>query len=276
MNKIAVIIVLYYSDPPQFLQKKQNREITCVMIDNTPQRDLNLKADGCIYIPNNNNLGIAYAQNVGINWAIDNHYDFVVFFDQDSHFDSLYVNHIVDEYIRIESFIKNLYLLGPRVINERQDGEYKSLIHKDNSLEDFVYKREIISSGSCLRLSKLEAVGLLEEKLFIDLVDYEWCWRAEDNNYINGYTMRVKINHSIGIKLLKFWKLQLIISAPFRCFYQSRNYLILIKRGYVPRIWKLTFGLKLIISFFYSFFLSQGYKRIYFYIKGFISGIFKY
>ena len=68
----------------------------------------------------------------------------------------------IEEYKRIEQLIPNLFLLGPTMINGRIEEEYKSTIHKDVWIaEDFIRRREIISSGSCVALRKIEEVGLM-------------------------------------------------------------------------------------------------------------------
>ena len=58
--------------------------------------------------------------------------------------------------------IPNLFLLGPTMINGRIEEEYKSTIHKYVWIaEDFIRRREIISSGSSVALRKIEEVGLM-------------------------------------------------------------------------------------------------------------------
>lgn len=273
-SKVAIVIVLYKSIPSDFLNKICD-DIKVIFVDNTPERVLNISSEKYIYVSNGRNLGIAEAQNVGIEVAMSCGVDFIIFFDQDSHFDQEYIGNIVNEYIRIESFQHELFLLGPRTINERQSGEYKSLIHKEKSFNNFIPKREIISSGSCIRVSKINYVGYLDSGLFMDLVDFEWCWRANKKGLKCGISNNIEIRHSIGQKLVKVWKMQLIMSAPFRNYFQIRNYLILIRRSYVPIMWKITYGVKMIVSFLFSFFWPNARKRIVFYIKGFKDGILK-
>ena len=201
-----------------------------------------------IYVPRQRNMGIATAQNEGIRQAECLGCDYIIFFDQDSKIPERYSEGIIEEYKRIEQLIPNLFLLGPTIINGRTEEEYKSTIHKDIWMtEDFIRRREIISSGSCVSLRKIEEVGLNDDSLFIDYVDHEWCWRAESKGFVNGITLKIKLAHFVGQQEYRIFNQLVIISAPIRYYYQTRNYLWLLRRSYVPRQWKINHGIKLMI-----------------------------
>ncbi len=247
---MAIVVVLYKAELSLFHKDLlKNGNITLIVVDNTPGRDLGLRAaDRLVYISLRNNLGIATAQNEGIRQARESGCDYVIFFDQDSRIPEGYVNRIVEEYKRINGLVFNLFLLGPTVINGRTKEVYKSTIHRDVwAAEDFIRRREIISSGSCVALRKIEEVGLNDDSLFIDYVDHEWCWRALSNGFVNGITPRVTLTHYVGQQEYRLFNQLVIISAPIRYYYQVRNYLWLLRRSYVPKQWKINHGIKLIM-----------------------------
>ena len=173
-ESVAIVVVLYKAEMSVYHERLLEDEmVTLVVVDNTPDRDLALKKDRLIYVPLQRNMGIATAQNEGIRQAECLGCDYIIFFDQDSKIPERYSEGIIEEYKRIEQLIPNLFLLGPTIINGRTEEEYKSTIHKDIWMtEDFIRRREIISSGSCVSLRKIEEVGLNDDSLFIDYVDH--------------------------------------------------------------------------------------------------------
>ena len=248
-ESVAIVVVLYKAEMSVYHERLLEDEmVTLVVVDNTPDRDLALKKDRLIYVPLQRNMGIATAQNEGIRQAECLGCDYIIFFYQDSKIPERYSEGIIEEYKRIEQLIPNLFLLGPTIINGRTEEEYKSTIHKDIWMtEDFIRRREIISSGSCVSLRKIEEVGLNDDSLFIDYVDHEWCWRAESKGFVNGITLKIKLAHFVGQQKYRIFNQLVIISAPIRYYYQTRNYLWLLRRSYVPRQWKINHGIKLMI-----------------------------
>ena len=229
---MAIVVVLYKAELSLFHKDLlKNGNITLIVVDNTPGRDLDLRADRLVYIPLGDNLGIATAQNEGIGQARESGCDYVIFFDQDSVIPEGYANRMVEEYKRINGLVPNLFLLGPTVTNGRTKEVYKSTIHRDVwAAEDFILRREIISSGSCVALRKIEEVGLNDDYLFIDYVDFELCWRANNKGFVNGLTTNIKLIHYVGQQEYRIFNQLVIISAPIRYYYQVRNYLWLIRR----------------------------------------------
>lgn len=262
--KIACVIVLYNDvvDTQKVIPLSKNTLV--IIIDNTPQRDLKISSRNIIYIPLRMNMGVATAQNKGINVARKEHCTHILFFDQDTEMDEHYAPRMVKEYVTICQTYPNLFILGPMVINGRTNDIYKSSIHKDIELESGFHPRQnVISSGSCVELSKIEHVGPLEDDLFIDYVDHEWCWRSKAKGYVNGVTHKISLVHYIGQKEKKYLGLLIIISSPFRYYYQWRNYLWLVKREYVPLMWKINAGIKKVIYPLLYPLITSDWKEIY-------------
>lgn len=277
-TKIAVIIILYHSENPNYSSLIGKSDTSVVLVDNTPGRNLLLSAENVHYIPLNENRGIAAAQNVGIRKAVELGCSHIVFFDQDSVIEPDYIRGIVAEYERIKTCIGNLFLLGPTVFNGRTGEEYKSVIHKDNVTSiGFIPRREIISSGSCVSVSQLQKVGGLRERLFIDYVDFEWCWRANRIGLVSGITPNVRLRHFVGQNEFRVLGQLVIISSPFRYFYQYRNYLWLLRKRYVPFQWKVNVGIKFILRIIYFPFCVKNWRQIERNMwKGIRHGLFKY
>lgn len=280
LNNIGVVIVVYHPNVKQLESKLKclGGDIAIVVVDNTPNEVIDIEQTNVAYIPLRENTGIANAQNVGIGNLLKRGCTHVVFFDQDSDFTEKYVRSIVDEYERISTVRKNLFLLGPTVINKTNGEEYRSVIHSDKKADQgFVEKREIISSGSCVSVDKLNQVGVMDARLFIDYVDFEHCWRANSKGYVCGITQSVTLPHKVGNNELHFpHGYRVIISAPFRYYYQYRNWLWLCRKGYVPRQWKINTCIKFMSRIIYFPFVVNEWKSIEKNMfKGIHDGLFK-
>lgn len=280
LSNIGVVIIVFHPNP-NLLESKLKQlggDATIVVVDNTPNEVIDIEQTNVVYIPLRKNTGIANAQNVGIGNLLERGCTHVVFFDQDSDFTEKYVRSIVDEYERISTVRKNLFLLGPTVINKTNGEEYRSVIHSDKKADQgFVEKREIISSGSCVSMAKLNKVGVMDALLFIDYVDFEHCWRANSKGYVCGITQNVTLPHKVGNNELHFpHGYRVIISAPFRYYYQYRNWLWLCRRNYVPKQWKINTCIKFMLRIVYFPFAVNDWKLIEKYMfKGINDGLYK-
>ncbi|MBQ2675485.1 MAG: dTDP-rhamnosyl transferase [Prevotella sp.] len=223
------------------------------------------------------NKGIADAQNIGIGHLSDmKDITHVVFLDQDSRVSDDYPLAIAHEFDRIAQS-KKLSVLGPSVKNAETGEDYKSVIHKDHLTDmDFIPRREVISSGSCTTIDCLKDIGLNDARLFIDYVDFEWCWRANSKGYVCGITPNLHISHHVGQKTFSLLGYIIIISSPGRYFYQFRNYLWLVRRKYVPLQWKIAMGIKNVARLFYfPLLVKQGGQSWKYMVKGIRAGLRK-
>ena len=226
----------------------------------------------------NGNIGIAAAQNKGIKYAIEHEYEFSFFLDQDSICSNNIISDLVEKYNNIESSNIKIGAIGPRVFNRQNNKEYRGLIKKGIKLNKNITEvNELISSASLIKISTFNNIGLMDESLFIDGVDHEWCWRAK---YIGKYRFfiseNVKLNHQFGEGDHFFILRKIAIPTPFRVYYQFRNYIWLVHKEYVPLYWKLSNGFKYFIKLFYfPIFIPPRIEYLKKSIKGIKDGIFK-
>lgn len=261
VTNLAVVIVLFQPSKQDIANIREISKICfSVAVDNSIEESIDSESVGNLhYIYIGNNVGIAEAQNIGINYIIARGgIDYIVFLDQDSRIEDGYLRIIKDTYIKIKSFEPNLAILGPTAINARSQEEYKSIFHPKKTINNiFIPLREIISSGSCVSVDVLKKVGANLPWLFIDYVDFEWCWRANSMGYVCGTTPCVHIQHSVGQKEYYIGSYIIIISSPIRYFYQGRNYIKLIKLSHVPFQWKLTNMVKTLLRLIYLPFVPK-------------------
>ncbi|MFV0469667.1 MAG: glycosyltransferase family 2 protein [Dysgonomonas sp.] len=237
---IAAIIVTYHPDKKLLLNniyrlKNQVNEI--FIVDNTPNIDLTLECLWVNVINNKENLGIAKAQNQGIECAKENNV-FAVLFDQDSYIDDNLVNNL---YKSILSQDKNLRIacIGPRIYDLLGGEKLKSKYNEEIQISKNVFlTSQIIASGKLINLNYLPDIGLMDESLFIDGVDHEWCWRARNKGYSIAIDDSILMRHTLGDSRASFLGLKYKVASPIRLYYQSRNVLNLSCRSYVPKKWK--------------------------------------
>ena len=276
-EKVAVIIVLYNPDTNDIDNVRRIAQYNVgFVVDNSLIPFMDGETIGKMsYICNKANIGIAEAQNVALREILKGDYEYVVFLDQDTRVAVDYPLQIAMEFSRIDN--GRLAVLGPQVVNAATGGQYASAIHKYEISENgFSLRKHIISSGSCMSINALKDVGLMWGELFIDYVDFEWCWRAASKGYQCGVTSHLQISHHVGQRELSIGKYKVIISAQQRYFYQYRNFIWLIQKKYVPLQWKCATCAKFLLRLVYfPILVNGGLKYWNNMIKGLKAGIWQ-
>ena len=276
-EKVAVIIVLYNPDTNDIDNVRRIAQYNVgFVVDNSLIPFMDGETIGKMsYICNKANIGIAEAQNIALREILKGDYEYVVFLDQDTRVAVDYPLQIAMEFSRIDN--GRLAVLGPQVVNAVTGGQYASAIHKYEISENgFSLRKHIISSGSCMSINALKDVGLMWGELFIDYVDFEWCWRAASKGYQCGVTSHLQISHHVGQRELSIGKYKVIISAQQRYFYQYRNFIWLIQKKYVPLQWKCATCVKFLLRLVYfPILVNGGLKYWNNMIKGLKAGIWQ-
>lgn len=251
-NQVDVIFVSDNTPSPHFVAEDYSSEI--------------------IYYSMNNNCGIAAAQNVGVRYFQELAFDFVFYLDQDSIVQKNMVASLIAVYDRLSAMNIRVGAVGPRPVNRQTNKKYVGSIKKGYIIMDCITEvTELISSASLIPLKIFNDTGLMDESLFIDGVDHEWCWRAHQKGKYRFFIYeKMLLSHQLGEGDKYFILRKVAIPTPFRTYYQYRNYFILIRRGYVPLYWKLSNGLKYLIKlFYYPIFIKPRVK----YLRNILFGI---
>jgi rhamnosyltransferase len=223
------------------------------------------------FIDMKGNVGIAKAQNVGIQSAIDFGCDDLLLLDDDS----LPSSNMLVELIKTRSLYFDIYGKLPVICADAiaEDGRCLSQVGK-KLLEDVYVYRDIISSGTLVSKEIFELVGLHEERLFIDCVDYEWGWRAANLGVDIILCKQAVLNHRLGNGRVK--AINAGYGSPVRHYYQYRNILYMMGRNYVPSTWKLSQLIKLIVKpVVIVIFFDKKTLRLKYALKGFLDFIKK-
>lgn len=232
---------------------------TLIIIDNGSENIKDIKMS-CIsqnkicFISNGKNMGIAEALNQACNIAAQLGAEWILTLDQDS----VCVNNIIKKY---EDYIKN---------NNENDCIASLTCHmNDRSLPDFsitdLCETKVdfcITSGNYIKIDVWNKIGKFDNKLFIDKVDTDYCYRLTVNSYEIIELPFYGLLHEIGsnAKRCKFFCKEFVVfnHTAFRCYYIIRNQIYFARKhrktlGLLKSIrYKLTAWTRVLVYVFYE------------------------
>lgn len=230
------------------------------------------KTNKIILIKNDKNFGLGKAQNQGIEIACNENADFVLLLDQDSILAENMVSVLETEYNNLSTQHK-VAAIGPQ-LKSRFDNSLDTygvfsvgLRIKKKSIIDTCKVAYIIASGSLIPTNVFKSIGMINEKLFIDNLDLEWCLRANYNGFSIFQTAKTTLLHCLG----NGEKNIILSHSPTREYYIIRNSILLTKLKHISLGFKIRKIIYSSLRIFYSF--SHGYlKYLYSELKGLKDG----
>jgi rhamnosyltransferase len=196
------------------------------------------------------NMGIAYAQNRGIDWAMQKRIKDLIFFDQDSIPASNMIEILRNQLHTMQAAGKRIACIGPRFIDSRSVATAYP-----KAASGILPVDTLISSGSITSVEVIRAVGKMTDELFIDYVDLDWCLRARSLGYLSYQSQEAVMHHSLGDDLIAFFGRYWSSRSPLRHYYMCRNAIWMYKHSPASFKWKFIDFLKLFRKIgFYSIF----------------------
>lgn len=239
--KLVAIIVVYKPNDEQLLGNIDSfiDDIDQLLIYKNSKIDIEneLKKYGnkIIFLGTEENHGIGVALNKGVIWAENNLFSHILTFDQDSYF--------------IEGHLAKFKKLVLGNQNHKIGAFCPNIDNRGNLLLDtnldIVTVPDSITSGTIIPVENFEVTGYFNEKLFIDAVDYEFCYRINKQyRLLTVIFPKIILKHEVGnATKIKFGFISDNYSA-FRTFFIIRNH-ILIWRRY-PSIFQESYKVTLI------------------------------
>jgi rhamnosyltransferase len=189
------------------------------------------------------NSGIATAFNLGILEAEKNSSTHVILFDQDSLPDT----NMVQELIQVIISNDRVAAVGPKYSDVK--GSHASPFVK---LEGFSLKR----------INSLKEVGVMEDKLFVDYVDTEWCLRAIHKGYSLFGVGSAHMQHDLGDEFVYLFGRTLPVHSPLRHYYLIRNGIWLLRQPWVSNKWRIIDTRRLFLIYIvYSLFVGKKFQN---------------
>jgi rhamnosyltransferase len=202
---------------------------------------------GAHLLSNRENLGIAVAQNQGIEFARDNNFSHVLLLDQDTILFEGAVSGLSEHIKALERDQVKVAAIGPAYLERhsqqrnrayRSNGPRLQRIALEGRMQP-VASDFIIASASLIRIEVFNKIGTFKEDLFIDLVDVEWCLRARSAGYTSFINPSTIVEHHLGSGTLGTKQRRIALHVPIRDYYWVRNAVWLARQPYTPLAWRL-------------------------------------
>ncbi len=255
VSDICAVIVSYQPDPAaiaDLLERVIPQVGAVALVDNASDGGwqaaigARLAAHGGALLDQPRNIGLAAAQNVGIDYARARGFRHVLLLDQDSRPGAGMVAALLRA-LQVLSATGRVAAVGPRFhdLREHRDAPFVRVAFPLNRKlwcdadTPSIACDFLISSGALIPLVVLDEVGPMDAGLFIDNVDLEWSFRARARGYTLHGVCAATMHHRLGDarRALPFGRRQIVVHGPLRLYYMMRNRLLLYRLPHTPRTW---------------------------------------
>jgi rhamnosyltransferase len=192
------------------------------------------------------NVGLAAAQNAGIEWARAQGCSHLLLLDQDSEPGEGMVAALLKALNGL-SLANKVGAVGPRFHDRREDRDAPFVqigFPRNQKLwcesdQQTIVCDFLISSGALIPMVVIDYIGVMDAGLFIDNVDMEWSFRARALGYSLYGICAATMHHHLGDdrRSLPFGAGKIVVHGPSRLYYMMRNRLRLYAMPHTPGVW---------------------------------------
>lgn len=245
-------VVLY--NPPSstisLLQALRNQgSVVHIFINALPvDQDISIYTDlsDFMFFPGEN-LGLARALNAIIEVFRASTSQYLFLFDQDSRISDGYIDRMINEYQSISSVDHSIVCLAPMLIDikHRSRSGTNAILGSSQSIN--TAHPTAATSGCLFTQTSFSTIGVMDENLFIDGIDHDWCLRAWISQCSIYFSTKTTLSHNMGDSFVKYGaSLKPIHSNSVRHYYIVRNSIYMILWKSFPLGWNLLEGFKTI------------------------------
>ena len=242
------------------------RESVKLVVDNASQPEVLRDIESLVALTpnarllrNDRNLGLAAAVNRGVRAVRDaaSTARFVLLLDQDSEPAHGSIEALVTGFVALQASDERVGCVGPTLLDVAT-----GLTHGFHQCTRWRWKRvypapgasepvpcaNLNGSGTLVPVDLFLDLGGLEDDLFIDHVDTEWAFRVLAHGYSLFGIPQAVFRHRMGDASQRIWLFGWRVwpvRSPRRHYFLYRNAAMLMRRNYVPRVWKVWSMLKL-------------------------------
>lgn len=292
-NKSSEVCAVFVCFHPEFeLFRSAVEAMSCqvertVVVNNGADAEVEqwLHMNGIAILNYQKNVGVAAAHNKGIEWAIAHGMSYVILMDQDSIATPGMVATMAASAKQFKLDRIKYAALGPKIVSMKS-GEPHPIIRLglisntrqyDNAMHKAVEVDIIISSGTMIPLEVINTIGNMNEDLFIDNVDIEWCFRAKYKGYQLYIEPGAVLMHNLGDSTKKIWLLgnmPMVLHKPVRLYYMMRNRILLYSLAHTPTIWVVHDIFRVAAKFLiFSLLISPRVKNSIMMLRGIADGV---
>lgn len=237
------------------------------------------------YVPLGRNLGIAAAQNRGIEAAKAAGAEYVLLLDHDS--------------VPMENMVSALWHADCRlrhsgvqvgavaaVTFDRRTGTTSKVLRMLHGRiqriackpsEPYVEADFLIASGTLIAVSVLEHHGMMNEGYFIDHVDTEWCLRVKAQGMRLFAVPDARLEHALGDHIVRVWLgrwREVPVHSPVRDYYMFRNTVRMLLTTPMSLAWRITHLYRLSqFAVFFGIGMSPRLRRLQLMGRGIVHGL---
>lgn len=226
--EVSGVVILYYPNEKAVIRNIQSYidYVTMLFVfDNSSCEDelietIKAISSKIIFVPNARNEGIAKPLNKALELVADKS-PWILTMDQDSYFEPMHGSSYFNSFAQLFFSSEDVAVVCPN----------HSFPDESNKIND-EYKevRRAITSGSIINAKICKKLNGFDEKLFIDDVDLEYCYRCTVAGYKIIQFDNIYLNHTLGnpkhvgyFSMLR--KSARSLHSPFRIYYMVRNFL---------------------------------------------------
>ena len=272
LNTLACITVTFFPNFP-ILEKQLEllpKESLKVIVDNSADEEIAGKlselaaTDSSIALYfNKENIGLGAAINRGFREISQSHpgIDYLLLLDQDTEAPAESVACLLNTFRQLEKSGFRVGTVGPNLYDPAT-----GLYHGFHQPTRFFWRRvfQAPGSGALIPCQNINGSGTLtttkifnslhglEESFFIDHIDTEWAFRLISQGYQIYGVANAVFTHRMGEVSDRIWIGKWVIwprRSPTRVRFLFRNTFALIKRPYVPFVWKFWAVIKTCMTF---------------------------
>lgn len=242
--KLASAVVLYHPDADVFenIESYLPSLGKLYILDNSEEADESValrcrKFSRAEYIPYGENRGISYALNDALRRAEADGFDWLLTMDQDSRFEPGDFKKYLREAEKLLTKEERVAEIGVHNSSDRKEG---TITYEE------IWR--VITSGSLVDIRAARETGGFDEEMFIDQVDFEFCYRLREYGYRVFRVNAVTLKHHLGNPIQKKFPGKTLLTfnhGPVRKYYIARNGVYVAKKypryrgGYVKTLPKI-------------------------------------
>ena len=254
---VDLVVVTYFPDRNRLKEGLASLAIqvrNLILVSNNVDdfSDLDLPV---IHVDLKENRGIGYAQNIGIQRAIQLGAELVLTSDQDTVYPNGYVISLLEVINDLKKDKKKVGAVGPVFRDENNGGKIHPMVKFDRiylkkfiGIEHSYPVSHMISSGMLIPVSSFQSVGLMKEDFFMDWIDTEWCWRSIKMGFEIFQVSSIVVSHTLGHSSKDFFLFSGTNHSYPREYFKIRNAILLLRdsnfSNFSNRLYLLLFVMK--------------------------------
>lgn len=233
LNSVAAVIITYNVENNfrNRINKLKGKVHEIIVVDNGSKIEtINMlkeleKDITIIYLEKNK--GIAYALNKGINYSIEKGYNWILTLDHDSIVTDDMIENMLKCYGNFDKELREkVAMLVPTHVEEKEYENSNIISNEEKFSKPYIEVLTEITSGALTKADIYKNIGLYDEKLFIDLVDHDYCLSLNRKGFKVIQVSSAVLIHNLGESVKKNvlgLKMTPTNHSPLRRYYMSRN-----------------------------------------------------